>query len=93
MRAETRQLKDLEGVGKECLRDFAALSVRSVRELSRRNPETLFHELCFLTGKRQDICVLDVLRCAVAQARNPALPKAQRKWWHWSQKRLNSGLR
>jgi hypothetical protein len=40
-----------------------------------------------LTGTRQDPCVLDGFRCAVAQARDPHLPAAQRNWWWWSRQR------
>lgn len=69
------------------LEDFEKLGVRSVDDLARRKPENLYEKLCEVTGQRQDICVLDVFRAAVAQARNPRLPAAQRNWWYWSQLR------
>ena len=81
---DQRELKDLDGVGTAMLRDFQLLKVRNVKELARRNPERLYEDLCRLTRQSQDICVLDVFRCAVAQARNPRLPAAQRNWWYWS---------
>jgi hypothetical protein len=93
MNLDSRQLKDLEGVGKECLRDFATLGITSVKDLSKRDPEKLYRELERLTGKAHDICVLDMLRCAVAQAKNPRLPKEMRKWWYWSKKRKETHLR
>jgi len=85
---QTRKLSDLDSIGPAMLRDFDVLGVRSVAELARRNPETLYEQLCARTGKAVDICCLDVFRCAVAQARNPRLPAAQRKWWYWSRQRL-----
>ncbi len=85
-----RELRDLDGIGAAMLRDFELLGVRDVKALARRNPETLYEQLCKLTGKSQDICVLDVFRCAIAQARNPRLPAAQRNWWYWSRKRKKS---
>jgi len=42
---------------------------------------------CRIKGVRIDPCCLDVFTCAVAQARNPKLPAAQRKWWYWSRVR------
>lgn len=87
MGKSVRQLGELEGVGRECLRDFEKLGIHSVSELRKRDPLKLYLELERLTGSDQDICVLDTFRCAVAQARNPQLPKAQRKWWYWSKKR------
>lgn len=83
MQAE-RRLSDLVSIGPAMLRDFERLGIRSVRELARRNPEKLYEQLCAATGQRQDICVLDVFRAAVAQARNPKLPAAQCNWWYWS---------
>jgi hypothetical protein len=47
----------------------------------------LYRDLSKLTGRQQDICVLDVFRCAVAQAKDPALPAEQRQWWWWSRRR------
>lgn len=72
------------------LRDFERLGIRSVRELAKRNPEKLYDRLSEATGQRHDICCLDVFRAAVAQARNPRLPAAQRQWWYWSRRRLKA---
>jgi hypothetical protein len=69
------------------LRDLERLKIRSVQQLARANPERLYERLAELDGRAHDICVLDVFRCAVAQARNPKLPAAQRNWWYWSRRR------
>ena len=82
-----RKLADLSGIGKAMLADFALLQIRSVDELASADPDRLFTDLCRLTNSRQDPCVLDTFRCAVAQARNPRLPKDQRNWWYWSRMR------
>jgi hypothetical protein len=87
---EVRQLSDLEGVGEATLADLALLEVHDVPTLARADPVLLFERLCAVTGARHDPCVLDVLSCAVAQARDPALPAAQRKWWWWSRVRKAS---
>jgi hypothetical protein len=86
-RAETRALAELDGVGKATLADLARLEVHDVAALARADPGLLYERLCTLSGTRQDPCVLDVLACAVAQARDPGLPPAQRKWWWWSRAR------
>ena len=87
MPAVTRTLRDLQGIGSAMLADFDILGIHSVQQLARNEPETLYEELCRRTGTRQDICVLDTFRCAVAQARNPRLPAARRQWWYWSRLR------
>jgi len=85
--APQRELKDLVSVGPAILRDFEMLGVRNVAQLSRQEPQELYQRLCTLTGKRQDPCVLDTFSAAVAQARDPELPPAQRQWWFWSRER------
>ena len=87
-----RQLGDLSGIGKSMLGDFAMLKIRSVEELAEADGQALYDELCVLTGVRQDPCVLDTFRCAVAQARDPRLPKEQCNWWYWSRLRKEGKL-
>lgn len=87
MPTKKRQLGDLVSVGPAMLRDFEMLGVRSVAQLARCNPETLYERLCELTGRAQDICCLDVFRAAIAQARNPRLRIEQAQWWYWSRRR------
>ena len=84
---QTRSLGDLISVGPAILRDFEILGVHSVEALARRNPEKLYEQLCAATGRRHDVCCLDVFRAAVAQARNPRLPAKQCTWWYWSRVR------
>jgi Pathogenicity locus len=82
-----RQLQDLAGVGPAALGDFHLLGIQTIEQLAAREPDQLFAELCERTGVEQDVCVLDVLRCAVAQARDPELPAEQHEWWWWSRQR------
>ncbi len=84
---KARLLGDLVSVGPTILHDLEMLGVRSVAALARRNPEKLYEHLCAVTGRRHDICCLDVFRAAVAQARNPKLPAKQCNWWYWSRVR------
>ena len=86
-----RRLVDLSGVGPAMLDDFDVLGVKSVEQLARCDADQLYQQLCDRTGKRQDPCVLDVFNCAIAQARNPDLPREQRNWWYWS--RLRKGAK
>ncbi|HEY5038302.1 MAG TPA: helix-hairpin-helix domain-containing protein [bacterium] len=86
---DDRQLKDLVSIGPAMLRDFEKLKVKSVSELSRKTPLLLYEKLSKMTGVRQDPCVLDTFSAAVAQARNPRLPKEQCQWWYWSRIRKN----
>lgn len=82
-----RQLRDLVSIGPAMLGDFEKLGIHTVAQLARRNPEKLYEQLCGITSQRQDICVLDVFRAAVAQARNSRLPDSKKNWWYWSRQR------
>ena len=84
---ETGELGELISVGPAMLRDFALLGIRGIPQLAKAEPQKMYRRLERLTGEPQDICVLDVFRAAVAQARNPRLPAEQCQWWYWSRKR------
>jgi hypothetical protein len=87
METEERRLEDLVSIGPAMLKDLELLGIRSVNHLARQNPRKMYLELCRITKRDHDICCLDVFEAAVAQARNPKLPAAQRQWWYWSRKR------
>jgi predicted RecB family nuclease len=87
MATTQRQLGELISVGPAMLRDFQMLGIRSVSQLAKQNPKRMYSKLERLTGQRQDPCVLDTFRAAVAQARNPRLPAEQCQWWYWSRVR------
>ena len=83
----TRTLASLDGIGKAMMADFKTLGISSVEQLAREDGDALYHRLCAVTGSTHDVCVLDTLRCAVAQARDAELPAEQRNWWYWSRMR------
>jgi hypothetical protein len=87
MKMGERRLADLVSIGPAMLEDLELLGIRSVAQLARQKPESLYEKLCEMTGKSQDICVLDTFTAAVAQARDPKLPAEQCEWWYWSRKR------
>ena len=82
-----RKLRNLSGVGPSIEANLRGLGIRSVEALAASDPDALYDKLCAKTKSRQDPCVLDTFRCAVAQARNPNLPLEQRAWWWWSRQR------
>lgn len=90
MPKETQKLGELISIGPAMLRDFELLGIRSVEQLAKADPEKMYHKLGRVARQHQDICVLDVFRAAVAQARDPQLPAEQCQWWYWSKKRKDS---
>lgn len=84
---DTRKLRDLAGIGKSIEANLISLGVTSVATLASRDGDKLYKQLCAKTQTRQDPCVLDTFRCAVAQAQNPKLPTDKCNWWWWSRQR------
>ena len=87
MKATSRKLEDLVSVGPATLRDFELLGIRTVAQLAKQEPRALYRKLGRIARRHQDVCVLDVIYSAVAQARNPRLPATQCQWWWWSGRR------
>jgi hypothetical protein len=85
-----RKLEDLVSVGPAIRRDLELLGIHTVPQLALRESQALYDELCRETGKRQDPCVLDTFRAAIAQARDPMLPLQKCRWWYWS--RIRKGI-
>ena len=82
-----RKLTDLRSVGPAALADLAVLNITTVVELATCEPADLYARLCAATGVRHDPCVEDVFAAAVAQARDPKLPKEMCDWWYWTRQR------
>lgn len=87
-----RQLQDLVSVGPATVADFRLLGITRVEQLVDADPAALYDRLCAVTGVRHDPCCEDVFRAAVAQARDPALPREMRQWFYWSRIRKAGGL-
>src|SRR5262249_49542905 len=83
-RAAWRAFQQLGSIGPACAQDLLQLGFRAVDELRGQDPRALYHRLCELPGSRQDPCVEDVLRCAIAQVDDEGLPAPLRQWHRWT---------
>lgn len=81
---DKRKLRDLFSVGPAIERDLALLGITEVGQLKGRTADELYEQLQTATGVRQDPCVYDTFRAAIAQAEDPNLPEDQCRWWYWS---------
>ena len=74
----------LGSIGLECARDLVRLGMTQRADLGGQDANELYERLCKLTRTRQDPCVEDVLRCAIAQVEHPGLPQEWRAWHRWT---------
>lgn len=78
-----KDLQRIPGVGPTIAEDLIALGITSVAELSGRDPEALYAQLCTQSGQQVDRCMLYVLRCAVYFASHRRHDPEKLKWWNW----------
>jgi hypothetical protein len=82
-----QSLADLRSVGPRTIEDLHLLGIYGVAALAQAEAGELYLRLCALTGVRHDPCAEDVFAAAIAQARDPDLPREQADWWYWSRVR------
>ena len=76
-------LDDIPNVGPAIAADLRQLGINSPAELVGRDPYAMYDELCRLTGRRHDPCLLDVFIAAVRfMAGEPKKP-----WWKYTAER------
>jgi hypothetical protein len=82
-RSQFTELEQLPNVGPAVAADFKLLGVVVPRDLVGRDPYALHDELCRLTKKRHDPCLLDTFIAAVRfMGGEPARP-----WWAYTAER------
>jgi hypothetical protein len=81
--AECDRLEQLPNIGSALAADLRQLGVQHPQELAARDALQLYHQLCRLTGSRQDPCVLDTFMAACDFMRG-AEP---RPWWAYTAQR------
>ena len=83
VRSDVSKFTDIPNIGKTMERDFKLLGLRHPSELAGKDPYLLFNELCRITAKKQDPCVIDIFISAVRYMEGgPA-----RKWWEFTAER------
>ncbi len=82
-RNNVKRLQDIPNVGPAIEKDFVALGLHEPNELVGKNPYQLYLDLCAITSKRQDPCVIDIFISAVKYMEGgPA-----KKWWEFTEER------
>jgi len=82
-RAKFTELEQLPNVGPAIAAKLRRIGIRAPHDLIGRDPYVLFEELVRVTGKRHDLCLLDVFISAVRfMAGEPGRP-----WWAYTSER------
>jgi len=76
-------LEDIPNVGPAGAGDLRRLGITSPGELLGRDPYAMYDDLCRITGKRHDPCLLDTFIAAVRFM----LGEPKRPWWKYTAER------
>ena len=82
-RSGIKQFRDIPNVGLAIEKDFFALGLDKPIELIGQDPYQLYSDLCRITQKRHDPCVIDVFISAVKYMEGGPL----KKWWEFTEER------
>lgn len=83
LRKEIKRLIDIPNVGKAVEKDLVLLGIKEPFELAGRDPYQMYSDLCKVTGKKHDPCVIDVF-ISVVRYMEGGPPK---KWWEFTKER------
>lgn len=76
----------IPGIGPSIKKDLLDIGINSIFDLTDKDPENLFNNLCIEKNSDIDRCVLYVFRCAVYYANNKEHDPELLKWWNWKDK-------
>jgi hypothetical protein len=83
VRDRIRTLTDLPNVGPAVAADLRRLGIDSPEQLKGRDALALYDQLCAITGRRQDPCVIDVFLSITRFMEGDEA----RPWWHYTAQR------
>jgi len=82
-RDDILRMKDIPNVGPATAGDLALLNIREPAQLIGQDPYDLYDDLCRITGKVHDPCVIDVFTSAIRFMEG----EPPRKWWYYTPER------
>lgn len=82
-RTNIANLTDIPNIGKAISRALNLINIHSPSDLIGKDPYQMYDELCRITGKRQDHCLLDTFIAAVRYMEGAP----SKKWWAYTAER------
>lgn len=82
-RTDIKRFRDIPNIGVAIEKDLFAIGLEEPCELIGQDPYKMYSDLCSVTQKRHDPCVIDVFISAVRFMQG----EAPRKWWEFSNER------
>lgn len=86
-RTNITKFQDIPNVGKAIEKNFILLGIKQPFELIGMDPYLLYKDLCNITGRHVDPCVIDVFISAVRYMEGGEA----KKWWEFTAERKENG--
>ena len=83
IREKTFKLTDLPNIGKAGAADLMLLGIHQPEDLKDRDPYQMYQQLCDITAKRHDPCVIDVF-ISITRFMQGDAPNV---WWAYTAER------
>ena len=82
-RSHIKDLTDIPNIGPASAKDLYQLGITQAANLIGQDPYKMYEELCKITNKKHDPCMIDIFISAVRYMEGgPA-----RKWWDFTEER------
>jgi hypothetical protein len=82
-RDEIKVFRDIPNIGPAIEKNLSALGLNTPNDLIGKDPYQMYADLCAITKKRHDPCVIDVFISAVRYMEGGPV----RKWWEFTEER------
>lgn len=82
-RSSLTELEQLPNVGPAVAADLRLIGIKHAQDLFGRDPYELFDDLCRITGKRHDPCMLDTMIAVVRFMGG----ESAKPWWKYTAER------
>lgn len=84
-RKNIKHLQDIPNIGKAIEKELNIIGINLPQQLIGKDPYAMHNELCTITNKKHDPCLIDVFISAVRYMEGgPA-----KKWWAFTKERKN----
>jgi len=83
LRNEIKRFRDIPNIGPAIEKYFIVLGLNTPTELIGKDPYQMYADLCRITQKRQDLCLIDVFISALRYMEGGPV----KKWWEFTEER------
>lgn len=90
--SKTEIICQIPGIEPECTEALVALGYETVAQLTAKDAEEMYYELCLARGQVQEKSILYGFRCAIYYATVHTPDPKKLHWWYWKDSDANEEI-